>query len=964
MSARGEYSALEQGETNNVVAPKSYRNRIVSVVSVALVMTGGAFLVANSRGSVTSTSVTNLAAKESSAPQQAKLPMKVDMDRVEIVKGVSEKKEDAPKEDKKEIDGGKPVSKKTAKPTVKPTTPPKPTVPPTTKKPSEKKDVKSEESVRTDGPKGMTKKSEANADKGLAPPARQLVGLSSMPPKKSESPKEEKKEEAPRGEEVDGGKPVSKKTAKPTVKPISAPKPTVPPKTGKPAEKHANLATEDKHASSDSRLDGPKGMDHKSENNAKAGMAPPARSLSSQEFGGPKKSSTPVATSMKASVLDLFGGKSGKTKKPTFAPSFEPLGGKPTPIPWTGKPAEAPTGKHAIEEESAPKASKEATLEREEGPKGMSKTTVKKENGGFTPPRQLENRKEAPAPKEAPAAKKETMSPPKKADAPKEEKKEVAPKEEKKGDAPKEEKEVDGGKPVSKKTAKPTVKPTTPPKPTVPPTTKKPSEKKGEEVRVDGPKLHPSRMLSEVRGKVTPSSSSTRGKGKTEKPVEGPPAPQPRGPRELAAVPVVKDDADPCHDGLSPRCTPPTSKPAEHRRLTVKTASSVSQAAKNAIYGLSGPTKSPSTGLHKPTWKPTAGKPTGKPLEQGASKTIASKSDATSEVVAEEQAKNETPVDTTTKAASKSASAPSSSNKKVLMHDGAPARQLTETESVPTKSPSSGLHKPTWKPSSKPVEHAEEDTTSAKTEDVVVVEDTTTTTTTTAAETTTKASNTNRESGPKGATKKLAHDGAPTTRKLGQAHPGDMTTSIAGKGAFAEVGPSKSPSTGIHKPTWKPTQGTPTGKPVEPWKEGVESAHTEVKKSAHVEGELEKTHSSRGLAAVKDEKADPCHDGLSPRCTPPTSKPVEHRSLAGSPTKSPSSGLHKPTWKPSSKPAEHRVLQKDEKADPCHDGLSPRCTPPTSKPVEHRSLAGSPTKSPSSGLHKPTWKPSSKPAEH
>ena len=43
---------------------------------------------------------------------------------------------------------------------------------------------------------------------------------------------------------------------------------------------------------------------------------------------------------------------------------------------------------------------------------------------------------------------------------------------------------------------------------------------------------------------------------------------------------------------------------------------------------------------------------------------------------------------------------------------------------------------------------------------------------------------------------------------------------------------------------------------------------------------------------------------------------------------------------------------KDEKADPCHDGLSPRCTPPTSKPVEHRSLAGSPTKSPSSGLHK------------
>ena len=135
----------------------------------------------------------------------------------------------------------------------------------------------------------------------------------------------------------------------------------------------------------------------------------------------------------------------------------------------------------------------------------------------------------------------------------------------------------------------------------------------------------------------------------------------------------------------------------------------------------------------------------------------------------------------------------------------------------PTKSPSSGLHKPTWKPSSKPNEH----------------------------------------------------------RKLSNAHPGDLTTSTAGKGAFAEVGPSKSPSTGIHKPTWKPTQGKPSGKPVEPWKEGVESSHKEDKNSAHTDGEIEK----------------------------------EHRRLAGSPTKSPSSGLHKPTWKPSSKPAEHRNLK-------------------------------------------------------
>ena len=64
------------------------------------------------------------------------------------------------------------------------------------------------------------------------------------------------------------------------------------------------------------------------------------------------------------------------------------------------------------------------------------------------------------------------------------------------------------------------------------------------------------------------------------------------------------------------------------------------------------------------------------------------------------------------------------------------------------------------------------------------------------------------------------------------------------------------------------------------------------------------------------------------------------RKLAASPTKSPSSGLHKPTWKPSSKPAEHRTLSGVPKGD------------------------ANPSKSPSAGLHKPTWKPSAKPAEH
>ena len=378
----------------------------------------------------------------------------------------------------------------------------------------------------------------------------------------------------------------------------------------------------------------------------------------------------------------------------------------------------------------------------------------------------------APAPKDAPAAKAAVMSPPKKVEAPKEEKKE-----EKKDVEPRE--EIDGAK--AKKTSKPTVKPTTPPKPTVPPTTKKPSEKKVvlEKKENTATKTSPfsSRMLSEVRGKVTPSSSSVRGsKGKTEKPVEGPPAPhaEPKGPRALSAVPVTKDDVDPCHDGLSPRCTPPTSKPVEHN-------------VKRSLAG------------------------------------------------------------------------------------------------SPTKSPSSGLHKPTWKPSSKPNEHR---TLAA----VKVIKD---------------------DADP-------CHDG---------------------------LSPRCTP---------------PTSKPVE---------HASKQAAA-----LPRTLAAVPVKVTKDD-ADPCHDGLSPRCTPPTSKPVEHRGL--------SSKTDKPSEKgKTNKPAEHasksdvgaalpRALSavpvtKDD-VDPCHDGLSPRCTPPTSKPVEHnvkRSLAGSPTKSPSSGLHKPTWKPSSKPNEH
>ena len=149
-------------------------------------------------------------------------------------------------------------------------------------------------------------------------------------------------------------------------------------------------------------------------------------------------------------------------------------------------------------------------------------------------------------------------------------------------------------------------------------------------------------------------------------------------------------------------------------------------------------------------------------------------------------------------------------------------------------------------------------------------------------------------------------------------------------------------------PSW-----APSSKPVESTDDTTPPApEPDATDDTPVEDSKMKSSNTNRESGPKGAKKTLAHDGA------PSS-----RKLGGSPTKSPSSGLHKPTWRPSSKPAEHRVLQKKD-ADPCHDGLSPRCTPPTSKPVEHRSLAGSPTKSPSSGLHKPTWKPSSKPNEH
>ena len=148
----------------------------------------------------------------------------------------------------------------------------------------------------------------------------------------------------------------------------------------------------------------------------------------------------------------------------------------------------------------------------------------------------------------------------------------------------------------------------------------------------------------------------------------------------------------------------------------------------------------------------------------------------------------------------------------------------------------------------------------------------------------------------------------------------DPTQKAMFLGPKGDLPPSKSPSAGLHKPTWMPST-----KPAESVVDAVE----------HREGE-------KDLNAARDPKAAQGAGKVPPPSVLQTAKtilsPPAHRGLGGSPTKSPSSGLHKPTWKPSSKPAEH------------------------SSKSEVKS-AGSPSKSPSSGLHKPTWKPSSKPNE-
>ena len=300
-------------------------------------------------------------------------------------------------------------------------------------------------SSKTSSSKSSSHRQLEGARANVAPAPKEAVAAKKdtmSPPKKAEAPKEEKKDEK---KEVDGGKPV-KKTSKPTVKPTTPPKPTVPPTTKKPSEKK-EVETE--------KVEGPK-LHPASRMLAevKKGAAPaPKEAVAGKKetMTPPKKEEAPKEEKKDAEPREVDGAKAKKTSKPTVKPTTPP---KPTVPPTTKKPSEK----------------KEVETEKVEGPKlhPASRMLAEVKKGA------------APAPKEAVAGKKETMTPPKKEEAPKEEmkeekkdeKKEAAPKEEKKV----EKKEIDGGKPV-KKTAKPTVKPTTPPKPTVPPTTKKPAEK-------------------------------------------------------------------------------------------------------------------------------------------------------------------------------------------------------------------------------------------------------------------------------------------------------------------------------------------------------------------------------------------------------------------------------------------------------------------------------------------------------
>ena len=161
-------------------------------------------------------------------------------------------------------------------------------------------------------------------------------------------------------------------------------------------------------------------------------------------------------------------------------------------------------------------------------------------------------------------------------------------------------------------------------------------------------------------------------------------------------------------------------------------------------------------------------------------------------------------------------------------------------------------------------------------------------------------------------------------------------------------------------------------------KESKSDAKSEKKSSKEADAEADAAAAAaeaEAEAAKEKKNADVTHDKVNGQHTETVDKHLEaqinkHRRLAGSPTKSPSTGLHKPTWRPSSKPAEHRELKKsDEFSDrgPPHVA-TPTMKPKTSKPVEHKNRALKTEEKSDRGpphVATPTMKPkTSKPVEH
>jgi len=158
--------------------------------------------------------------------------------------------------------------------------------------------------------------------------------------------------------------------------------------------------------------------------------------------------------------------------------------------------------------------------------------------------------------------------------------------------------------------------------------------------------------------------------------------------------------------------------------------------------------------------------------------------------------------------------------------------------------------------------------------------------------------------------------------------------------------PTKSPSSGLHKPTWRPSSKPnehralkhdflQTAAILKSPEESLSTDNLELAMEHAANAEMIKEKVDRAAVldtkpVLADNQAKALADAQAQAETSSKKETTEKKTTslfatggkvmksgyaAGSPTKSPSSGLHKPTWKPSSKPNEHRKLSiRSEKA--------------------------------------------------